>query len=590
MVEIKVTLGSFDGYNEIAIDFIDTMYRLSTKYEDRKWETKMLELNMGGVWSPVGKVIESSHPIWDETKSGKIADIKNLFVKAGFCDASAAKDKSAFLEYVLESITEDVRAESIVVTGGDDGLWFMLDKKSVDKEAVANRIVENYEANGSRFKTMDDTYEIYCYCDGIYKLKGKNRINVEVQEMCGTHSSVFVQTEVRNFITHRTLTNRNKFNDINSTELNMENGIYNYMTGEFTEHSRDKLYTSQFPVTYDPDATCPCIDKYLDKTLDDKNKRLLLEGFAYCFVPSYRMKSSLWLIGPTNSAKSIALDIIRAMLGNENVTSMSLQEMTENRHYDRVRLYGKKANICADMSKGLIRDTDFFKKATGGGRDVFTVRNIHKEPFDMVNYAKFLFAMNEMPDIDENDEAIAKRIEFVTFTKKISDEDEDIDFVDKVLNPKELSGFFNRLMPILLEVLEQGKFSSTFTMDEKRAKLDEEKDPLASFMSQCTIASSESILKSVLYLEYVDWCKHRNLTPMKLNVMGRIFKSKKDKYNLKDGKPSFGVLGQLPVWFNLELVSNDTAQSHEIKQDGIKKDEPKQALIVPVIKGIKTNQ
>jgi putative DNA primase/helicase len=55
-----------------------------------------------------------------------------------------------------------------------------------------------------------------------------------------------------------------------STELiNLENGLFRVITRELLPHSHHWLSTVRIPVRFDPDATCPNIDRFMGEVFPD---------------------------------------------------------------------------------------------------------------------------------------------------------------------------------------------------------------------------------------------------------------------------------------------------------------------------------
>jgi putative DNA primase/helicase len=84
----------------------------------------------------------------------------------------------------------------------------------------------------------------------------------------------------------------------------------------------------------------------------------------------------------------------KRLLGPENISAESLHRILDNR-FAVAELYGKLANIDADMSTEALRNTGILKKLTGS--DPIPAEQKFKPPFRFVNYAKLLFSANDMP-------------------------------------------------------------------------------------------------------------------------------------------------------------------------------------------------
>ena len=360
---------------------------------------------------------------------------------------------------------------------------------------------------------------------------------------------------------------RSIFNN-NGSKLCLKNGIYDYETKKFTSHNPYMYYTTKLNVAYNPDAKCPCIDNLLEEILEGEDRLVVLEASAYCFVPSYRIENFFFFYGSGNQGKGTVLHILESMLGEDNYTSSSFQELSTNDNYCRARLFGKAANICGDIPKKSVKETDFIKKITGG--DSVTVREIRKKAFEMFNTAKLIFAGNESPEIHDDSDGFYRRIIQIPFTKKI--EKVDVHYKDKVVSEEEKSGFFNILMPILTELLKRGSFSHTKTIEERRALMDFNADPIRSFLSECTAATPyNKETKKDLYREYVAWCEIYDQQPLAEKVFSKRLSDKKQPYKLRDTVYKKRGYKNERCWDNLELFTNyrkDTI-SGEIKISSI---------------------
>jgi hypothetical protein len=120
------------------------------------------------------------------------------------------------------------------------------------------------------FMTFKDTGEIYYYDSnkGVYAQGGEWLIEEQCEILCPQIQTYKVQ-EVVNHIKRRTGVERSKF-DSNPDILNLQNGLLNIETGEFTEHSPDYLSLVQIPISFDTKAKCPNILKFLGQVLHPK--------------------------------------------------------------------------------------------------------------------------------------------------------------------------------------------------------------------------------------------------------------------------------------------------------------------------------
>ena len=208
------------------------------------------------------------------------------------------------------------------------------------------------------FKTMHDNKDILIYEAGVYRTNGRDRILQIVQTKLKNLAFNSKGVEVAKFIETATLVNRNVFNE-SKTVINFKNGLYDLESG-FKDHTPELLSTIQIPVNYDPDVKCPRIEKFLSEIVSEQDVQVLLEWFGYCLIPNNQFQKAMMLCGDGANGKSTILGLLAAFLGIENVSSSTLQRL-ETEKFAVAGLFGKLANICADIPSNKMHKTDVFK-------------------------------------------------------------------------------------------------------------------------------------------------------------------------------------------------------------------------------------
>src|SRR5208337_5133071 len=99
-------------------------------------------------------------------------------------------------------------------------------------------------------------------------------------------------------------------------------------------------------------------------------------------------------IGDGSNGKSTLINLIKALIGLKNVSSRGLQELEMNR-FAKADLYGKLANLYADLPDTALRSVGIFKMLTGG--DPITAERKFQNPFKFISGAKLIFSCNKVP-------------------------------------------------------------------------------------------------------------------------------------------------------------------------------------------------
>ena len=124
--------------------------------------------------------------------------------------------------------------------------------------------------------------------------------------------------------------------------------------------------------------------------------------------------------------------MITAMLGDKNVANVSFQALTENR-FATAQLFGKMANLHADIPNKTIENTAQFKEITSG--DMIQAEEKHKNPFSFRNRAKLIYSANEPPSSKDNTEGFHRKLLIIPFPTKFT-----MSMSQNLFTPKGLSG------------------------------------------------------------------------------------------------------------------------------------------------------
>ncbi len=382
-------------------------------------------------------------------------------------------------------------------------------------KSLADWIAEKY-----KFVTSMDNEEIFVYNNGIYHEEGEALIKEEVEKI-GEKNYFKITThltnEVINHIKRRTYVKRNDFNK-HSHLIHLQNGIYNLKTNELQNFDPKIISTTQLPIEYDPKADCPTIQKFLSEILHESDIPTIQELFGYCLLKSYTIQKAFLFIGEGSNGKSTLLALLKAFLGKENIASISLQEL-ENDRFAKANLFGKLANIYPDLTDEQMKKTGVFKMLTGG--DPISADQKFKGRVDFVNYAKLCFSANKAPEVLEDSDAFFRRWIIVTFPNTFTDETADKNILQKLTTPEELSGLFNWAIEGLNRLLENGRFTNSESVEVLREHYTRVSSPLQAFvMDCCKTGIDEWIWKNDLYSAYVQYCQDKKLPVKAKNKFG----------------------------------------------------------------------
>jgi len=252
------------------------------------------------------------------------------------------------------------------------------------------------------------------------------------------------------------------------------------------------------------------------------------------------------LVGPTASGKSTFLDTIRAMLGSETVASLTPQQLTSER-FAGAELHGKWANIRNDIPASTVKNTGMFKEITAG--DPMKAERKRKDPFMFEPTAKHLFAANELPSTETDDEAFYRRVLLVAFPETIPERDRDKHLDDKL--QAELPGVLNWAIEGLQRLLGNGKFTADRSPGRTQDTWSKWADSVTRFKKAAIEDGDEDIPKSEMFAAYLQYCREEGIPSDTQHKMTRELKAA----GLEDGRAYVDGGGRERCFLNVNLTS-----------------------------------
>lgn len=307
--------------------------------------------------------------------------------------------------------------------------------------------------------------------------------------------------------------------------INLQNGTFEISTTEtrLRPFDRSDFLTYQLPFEYNPQAKAPMFERYLKEVLPDiESRNVIAEYLGYIFIrPSQlKLEKALLLYGTGANGKSVLFEIVNALLGQTNVSSYSLQSLTNENGYYRAKLQNLLVNYASEINGNL--DTSILKQLISG--EPTEARLPYGEPFTITNYAKLIFNVNELPREVEHTNAYFRRFLIVPFDVTIPEQKQDKELAKKIIE-SELAGVFNWVLQGLKRLLEQKGFS-----DCEAARLQVEKYKRQSDTVQLFIDENEyqpdptrhELFKEI-YNQYRAFCIEDGFKPLnKSNFRNRL--------------------------------------------------------------------
>lgn len=430
------------------------------------------------------------------------------------------------------------------------------DKGQVNIYALARFVMTEH-----KFLTFtDEEGEVYHYDNGIYKPGGKPLIKQIIEQKIGQFATTFIVNEAVEHIKRSTYHPRSVIDD-DSNLVCLENGVIDIQTGEFSPHSPFRVFLKRIPVYYEPGATCPTIDQFISEIVGPDDVPLMYEALAYTLVPGYPIQKAFMFVGAGNNGKSTFINMLQAFIGPGNCSKVTLQDIDKNR-FAGADLYGKLANICADISSQELKRTSTFKGLTGG--DPMRAEKKNQQAFDFQNRAKMMFSCNTVPMTDDDSTAFFRRWVIVDFPNRFEGPALKLDMLERLTTRGELSGLLNKILPLPKAMLENRGFCRAGNTEATRIKYIKLSDSVFCFVDMCCQVNNGcvgpngvelgpgEVRKTDLYKAYVQFCQDEHLTARSDKVFNR--KIQEHLPNINEVRVKEG--GQLVrCWRGLDLLT-----------------------------------
>lgn len=262
---------------------------------------------------------------------------------------------------------------------------------------------------------------------------------------------------------------------------------------------------------YNPDAYHELLDKTIDKVMCyDKDLRLLFEEMlGYCLYNDLKFQKCFMLTGNGSNGKSTILNLIKELIGFENYSTLSVQELEER--FKPAQLVGKLANLGDDIPDKYLNDTSVFKSViTGGG---ITVERKGEQPFNFVNRAKFIFCANNPPKSSDKTDGFLRRIIFIPFNAKFDKSDVDYDpFIeDKLLTVESMEYLLLLAVKGLKRLLENNKFTECESSKKELKTFEMSNNNILEWLEEGVKLHLEK--RKSIYDNYCWWANDNGVTP-----------------------------------------------------------------------------
>lgn len=301
-------------------------------------------------------------------------------------------------------------------------------KAKIPEKFEAFKCIEYILENGVTAARLNDDVIIYQPSNGVwYFLHSKigrqilyNNIPVEVMEKFDLDKCSKIYDSIDAYPRLKTCTIEP--DPDRKYLLNFLDGVYDCRNGEIYSHDPGFMffYCIQARASdIESDYDSPIFRSYLENSLqNDEAKIATLQEIMGVALSTIRdQKISFFLLGKSNSGKSVILNVLRMLLSGF-VSNISFSQL--NNQFAPALLLGKWINISGEMSDLSDNKIQTFKNVVGNDAIMTSFKG--KDGFALKNNALFIFGANDMPTVTKTDQAYFNRLRILSYDVSVPKE------------------------------------------------------------------------------------------------------------------------------------------------------------------------
>ena len=357
---------------------------------------------------------------------------------------------------------------------------------------------------------------VYFYNDGVYA-NNKYLLQSKMLEIIPELTRINLQETYEN-IRLKMISRNDK---IDTDYITLNNGLYNIYTNTFISHTSDiftvnKLNCDYIPNTFDKEV-CDVIQSLACN--DESTINLLIEMLGYFLIGDCRFQKSFILLGNGRNGKSMFLEMIRNWLGDENCSSLELQDLSDK--FRIPEIVGKMINIGDDSGNKLLENTATFKKLVTG--DNMTLERKNEQPFKYTNTAKMIFSANALPPTTDKSDGFFRRCIIVPFNAvyKETDANYDESKILKLITDNAKNYLLLLALRGLQSLLENRRFTEPKQSKDVKLYYELSNNNVLMWYTSSNSIEFETVGKA--FSEYLLYCTNNNYKPVSVGKFKQEF-------------------------------------------------------------------
>lgn len=447
--------------------------------------------------------------------------------------------------------------------------WLLVQDGDVKEFWTYRGLKHNYGASNPEQNKLARVQKVW-QLDNLNSIKGYIHAALKKESVWNAKSELdaykYIIGELENHIKPKQTT----VDLIHSDVILMADGVLNYRTMTTAPNSPSYYFTDfcDYPIMDAKPDGAPLVKQWLEESFG--TAALTLEQYiGYMFFPNYTdMQAFVILKNPGGEGKTTIINFINSLMPKSETSSVSLQQLTQSektsKNFSVQELYKKRLNTADDITNDFIQDGSKIKTLTGGG--TLNAPQKGKSDISFSNYAKLIFACNDLPEYRDTSKGWNRRPYILTM-KTINDFKMRYDMKQIF---KQRGSFIlyciQEFKKQLNSQLKQGIANPRLYEDAETIQNRQEwlifNDPIQQFIDERVVPKDElpdkgkhtirncRLVKDT-YGAYVTWCRESNYQPLNSKSFSKAMKQKgyENRRTTIAGKQAYW-------WYDLKLLSD----------------------------------
>lgn len=333
--------------------------------------------------------------------------------------------------------------------------------------------------------------------------------------------------------------------DLNPWLLNVGNGILDLQTGKLSTHEPKAHITKIAGADYDPGATCPTWERFLDRIFSGNQDlvKFIQRAAGYSLTGDVSEQVFFFLYGTGANGKSTFANAIHDIMLEYGMKARA--EVLMLRRYDAIpeetaQIAGVRFMLAAELGEGQRLNEPLIKDLTGG--DKLRARLLYRKSFEFYPMAKVWLYGNHKPAVYGTDEGIWRRPKLIPFAVKIPEGEQDKRLPEKLR--AELPGILTWAVRGCLEWQRQG-LNPPEAVNAATREFRAEQDLIGQFIGDCCLISElATVTAGELYEAYKAWADNGGVTPKSRFVFARQLEERGHSTTNPDGSKRRDIAGR----------------------------------------------